>query len=129
MRQGDKVVGTLNDRINTHLDLRVSSGDMEFEGTWTDPQVGTAAVEAITMPEGTLEVFLLEDEGADLLMSVSRGSGGSAQGGGDGRNQLAGIAQRDGKCPSMTGQGGANAGTPVWNSVAAPFGSRQKERA
>lgn len=71
VRQGDTVVGTLNDRINTQLELRVSSGDMHFEGTWTDPQVGTAEVQAMIMPEHTLEVLILDGAGgAELLISA-----------------------------------------------------------
>jgi len=71
VKQGDTVVGTLNDRINTQLELRASSGDMHYEGTWTDPQLGTVAAEALIMPEGTLEVFSLDGTGgAELLISV-----------------------------------------------------------
>jgi len=78
-RNGDKVVGTLNDRINTHLDLAVVNG--EYEGTWTDPQVGTVAAEALLMPEGTLEIFVLDGSGgADLLISAYRGRGSSQTG-------------------------------------------------
>ncbi len=71
-RSGDEVEGTLNDRINTHLNLAVVNG--EYEGTWTDPQVGTVAAEALLMPEGTLEIFVLDGSGgADLLISACRG--------------------------------------------------------
>ncbi len=71
VRQGDTVMGTLNGRTNTRLELRASGGDMHYEGTWTDPQVGTVAAEALIMPEGTLEVFSLDGAGgAELLISV-----------------------------------------------------------
>lgn len=74
-RNGDMVVGTLNDRINTHLDLHDANG--KFEGTWTDPQVGTVPVEAWLAPEGTLDILLLEGNNeADLLMSVYREESG-----------------------------------------------------
>lgn len=80
-RDGDGVVGTLDDRINAYLRLRAAGEGTGYEGTWTDPQAGTVAVTASITPQGALIVSLVEANGGwDLLLNALRPPGGTGTG-------------------------------------------------
>ncbi len=78
-RDGDGVVGTLDDRINAYLRLKPALGGTNYEGTWTDPQAGTVAVRASISPYGAL-VVSLGIGGDDLLFNALRPRGGAQTG-------------------------------------------------
>ncbi|MGI5817306.1 MAG: hypothetical protein ACOX9R_04335 [Armatimonadota bacterium] len=77
-RDGDGVVGTLDDRINAWLRLRAAGQGNNYTGTWTDPQAGTVAVTASITPHGALIVKLVEGIGGnDLLFNALPPRGGT----------------------------------------------------
>ncbi|MFO7947601.1 MAG: hypothetical protein R6V19_12395 [Armatimonadota bacterium] len=78
-RDGDGVVGTLDDRINAYLRLKSEWGGTTYVGTWTDPQAGTVSVRATITGHGAL-IVTLGTGGDDLLFNAVRPFGGAGTG-------------------------------------------------
>lgn len=74
-REGESVIGLLNDRINTYLELTLLDGDLA--GSWTDPQVDIVGADAGLTSDGLLEVYTTDDTGMrGLLISAHRPGAG-----------------------------------------------------
>jgi len=74
-RQGDLVVGSLSDRINTRLELGLVDG--AWRGNYYDPQVVQQAADAQLTGGNRLEVHATDRDGArNLLIIATRGGSG-----------------------------------------------------
>jgi len=76
-REGESIIGLLNDRINTFLELTLLDGDLA--GSWTDPQVDIIAADAVLTSDGLLEVYTTDDTGMRGLLISARRPGAEAR--------------------------------------------------